>query len=154
MSTHSFYLALAGRIIIFLVVFVLPIVIVWIRSRRKINEANRRAEIVMAALEKNTDADVEDLLKKVSPKKRLLKEKLLRKLLWACILTLFAIFGIVYESLYGLYGGGSEEDVTRGIVYCLYVLVIGIALFINYFVGKRLLAKEIEAEQNDMINRD
>ena len=75
MSTHSFYLALTGRIIIFLVVFVLPIVIVWIRSRRKINEANRRADIVMAALEKNPDADVEDLLKKVSPKKKLLKEK-------------------------------------------------------------------------------
>lgn len=153
LNTHSFYLALIGRISIFLLVFVLPIVIVWIRSRRKINETNKRAEIVMAALEKNPDADVEDLLKKVSPKKRLLKEKLLRKLLWACILTLFAVAGILFDLYQNIFGNGIE-DLAREMAYSLMVLIIGVALFINYFVGKRLLAKEIEAEQNDMINRD
>lgn len=153
MSTHSFYLALTGRIIIFLVVFVLPIVIVWIRSRRKINEANRRADIVMAALEKNPDADVEDLLKKVSPKKKLLKEKLLRKLLWACFLTLFGVAGLLWDG-YGVVTHQIDTDTYSGIQVTLIILIIGVSLFINYFVGKRLLAKEIEAEHNDMINRD
>lgn len=153
LNTHSFYLALIGRISILLLVFVLPIVIVWFRSRRKINETNKRAEIVMAVLEKNPDADVETLLKKVSPKKRLLKEKLLRKLLWACILTFFAVFAILWDLSLTVFGNGIE-DLSRDMVYSLIVLIIGVALFINYFVGKRLLAKEIEAEQNDMINRN
>ena len=153
LNTHSFYLALIGRISILLLVFVLPIVIVWFRARRKINETNKRAEIVMAVLEKNPDADVETLLKKVSPKKRLLKEKLLRKLLWACILTFFAVFAILWDLSLTVFGNGIE-DLSRDMVYSLIVLIIGVALFINYFVGKRLLAKEIEAEQNDMINRN
>lgn len=44
------------------------------------NETNTRTQIVLAAIEKNPDMDVEELMKKISPKKKLLKEKLLSKL--------------------------------------------------------------------------
>ena len=55
---------------------VLPIIFIWMETRRKMNETNARTQIVTAALEKNPDMDVEELLKKISPKKKLLKEKL------------------------------------------------------------------------------
>ena len=61
---------------------VLPIIFIWMETRRKMNETNARTQVVMAALEKNPDMDVEELMKKISPKKKLLKEKLLSKLLW------------------------------------------------------------------------
>ena len=72
--------------------------VVWFVVRKKINETNARTQIITAALEKNPDMDVEELLKKISPKKKLLKEKLLSKLLWGCITTILGIgligFGI------------------------------------------------------------
>ena len=60
---------------------VLPIMIVWFSVREKMNATNQRTQIVLAAIEKNQETDVEDLLKKMAPQKKLLKEKLLTKLL-------------------------------------------------------------------------
>ena len=56
---------------------VLPIMVVWLDIRKKMNETNQRTQIVLAAIEKNPDMDIEELMKKISPKKKLLKEKLL-----------------------------------------------------------------------------
>ena len=53
----------------------LPVLIVWLNNRKKINETNQRTQIVLAAIEKNAETDVEDLLKKMAPQKKLLKEK-------------------------------------------------------------------------------
>ena len=56
---------------------VLPIMIIWFDIRKKMNDTNKRTEIVLAVIEKNPDLDIEELMKKISPKKKLLKEKLL-----------------------------------------------------------------------------
>jgi hypothetical protein len=144
-------------ILLFTLAVLLPIVITWLRSRRRINETNRRADIVIAALEKNPDVDVEDLLRKVSPKQKLLKEKLLRKLLWACILTIIAtpvLIAWILAFVYDVQDNPSIQSSSESLGFAIIMLAVGIALFINYFVGKRLLAKEIEAEQQEMINRD
>ena len=66
---------------------VLPIMVVWFMVRESINKTNQRTQIVLAALEKNPDIDIEELMKKISPKKKLLKEKLLSKLLWGGIIA-------------------------------------------------------------------
>ena len=47
---------------------ILPIVVVWLIVRRRINETNARTQIALAAIEKNPDMDIEELLKKVSNK--------------------------------------------------------------------------------------
>ena len=56
----------------------LPTLIVWLNNRRRINETNQRTQIVLAAIEKNAETDVEDLLKKMAPQKKLLREKQFR----------------------------------------------------------------------------
>ena len=56
---------------------VLPIMIVWFTIRENMNKTNQRTKIVLAAIEKNPDMDIEELMKKISPKKKLLNEKLL-----------------------------------------------------------------------------
>ena len=131
----------------------LPILIVWLDNRKKINETNQRTQIVLAAIEKNAETDVEDLLKKMAPQKKLLKEKLLTKLLWGGIIA-FVGFSIFASNLWLDYLGGADPEM----LFLLYVtggilLGIGLAFIINYFVGKKMLAKEMEAEQAKLLEQ-
>lgn len=129
---------------------VLPIVIVWLAIRKEMNETNKRTEIVMAAIEKNPDMDIEELMRKISPKKKLLKEKLLSKLQWGCLTGMLGL-GFIGFGIY-LYNAqiGGTDDPTGSICAGLILLGIGIALLINYFVGRKMLASEIEAEEEKM----
>ena len=133
---------------------ILPIVIIWLIVRRRMNETNARTQIALAAIEKNPDMDIEELLKKISTKGRLLKEKLLTKLLWGCLTTLFGIgligFGI-YLSANRL--GGTDDPMTA-VCFGLISLGVGIAFLINYFVGKKMLTKEMEAEEKRVTTQE
>ena len=60
---------------------VLPIIVVRLITRERINRDNMRKDIILAAIEKNTDIDVEEMMKKLNGPKKLLKEKLMTKLL-------------------------------------------------------------------------
>ena len=135
---------------------VLPIIFIWMETRRKMNETNARTQIVTAALEKNPDMDVEELLKKISPKKKLLKEKLLSKLLWGCITTISGI-GLIGFGIFLINTISKDtqkihmaDDVQTAIAFGVILLAIGAAFIINYGVGRKMLAKEIEAEESKM----
>lgn len=129
----------------------LPVLIVWLDNRKKTNETNQRTQIVLAAIEKNKETDVEDLLKKMAPKRKLLKEKLLEKLQAGCIVSFIGISFIVC-GLWLNWQEGADPDALALIYFFGGVLfAIGLALVIYYFVGKSLLAKEIEAEQAKLI---
>lgn len=129
----------------------LPIVIVWLALRYKKNETDKRTQIVLAALEKNPDMDLEELIKKISPKKKLLKEKLLGKLQAGSITTLLGVGFLGYCAYLSYIGGSSYVNLTGTCLAGVVLLGVGIALLINYAVGKKMLAKEIEAEQNQML---
>ncbi len=129
---------------------VLPIMIVWLTIRESMNKTNQRTKIVLAAIEKNPDMDIEELLRKISPKKKLLKEKLLTKLLWGCITFLVGL-GLVGFGVYlGVNNIGGSDDPTTAVCFGLTLLAIGIAFLINYSIGKKMLAKEIEAEERKL----
>lgn len=138
------------KIILILCAVALPILIVWLNNRKKINESNQRTQIVLAAIEKNAETDVEDLLKKMAPQKKLLKEKLLTKLLWGGILTLLGLA----LTIFGCYLIADREDhYNPFILFGPLLMPVGIAFLINYFVGKKMLAKEIEAEQKKLLEQ-
>ena len=126
---------------------VLPIMIVWINNRRRIIENNSRTQIVLAAMDKNSDVDIDGLLKKMAPKQKLLKERLLSKLLWGSISLLLGV-GLAIFTLCTSFGGGmtSSNLWFSGFMSAI-MIAIGIAFTINYFIGKKMLAKEIEAEE-------
>ena len=111
-------------------------------------------QIVTTAIEKHPDMDVEELMKKISPKQKPLKEKLLMKLLWGSICAFLGI------SLLGIgvfldYKGGMNPNDLRQIYVASSILIgIGIAFLINYGVGKKMLAKELEAEQNNLTKQE
>lgn len=140
------------KIFFLICVVALPVLIVWFNTRKKINEAKQRTQIILAAIEKNKETDVEDLLKQMAPqkpRKAILKEKLLTKLLLACI-TMFIGLSFLAMSVLGYFNGG---DYVMGIFIGLILMGTGLAFLINYFVGKNMLAREIEAEQKKLLEQ-
>ena len=132
---------------------VLPIMIVWLSIRESMNKTNQRTKIVLAAIEKNPDMDIEELMEKISPKKKLLKEKLLSKLLWGSIIALLGISFLVYGLLVDYRGGMDTNDLIRIYFAGGILLAVGIAFLVNYRLGKKMLAKEIEAEEKRVISQ-
>ena len=72
-----------GETLVLLGIFVvLPTIIVWLVSRYKKHETDKRAEMALAAIEKDSDLDLEAFFWKMNLPSRTIKEKLLDKLLW------------------------------------------------------------------------
>ena len=126
---------------------VLPIMIIWFFIRKEMNNTNQRTQIVLAAIEKNPEMDVEELMKKISPKHKLLKEKLLTKLLWGCISALLGLVLIGLGAWLGLTGGYDPDGILTATCFGCILMAIGIAFLISYYMGKKMLAKEIKAEE-------
>ena len=117
---------------------VLPLLIVWFFVKSRINTTNKRTEIILAALEKNNDVDIEDLLKKMSPKKSATL-KMLNRQLWAyiCLIAgvLIEAFGIM------LFFMSTHEDFLVLCVVGGIPLALGIALLVNFYTAKKYLDK-------------
>lgn len=127
---------------------VLPIVIVWLGIRMKTHSDEVRKELILAAMEKNAVVDMEELMKKLNGPKKLLKEKLLKKFQWGLATT---FLGIGMIAIAGCIGGfGHPKDIfTFGLIGAV-LLAVGIAFIISYVVGKKMLAKEMEAEEENL----
>ena len=132
---------------------VLPIMIVWLSVREKMNATNQRTQIVLAAIEKNPEMDLEELMTKISPKKKLLKEKLLSKLQTGNIAAFIGIGFLVCAIYVDFVGGMTSNDLRMLYLAGAILLGVGIAFLISYSKGKKMLAKEMEAEQAKMLEQ-
>lgn len=127
---------------------VLPIAIVWMTTRTRIKRDNLRKEIILAAMEKNSDIDIEEMTKKLNGPKKLLKEKLLTRLLFGSIFVGLGILIYVAMAVY-MRIFGQDTNMFIGLSFvAVPSLAVGIAFLINFFVGKNMLAKEMEAERD------
>lgn len=126
------------------VAVVLPVAIVAIVFKSALASDRNRKEIILAALEKNPNLDVEDLVKRMKKSNKLIKEKLLARLEHGCLCCLM---GVAFMLLYFFFGVQGEDFI---VVVGAALIAIGIAFLISYFVGRRMLAKEMEAEQQNM----
>lgn len=125
----------------------LPISIVYLILKRKIISENNKKEIILAALEKNADVNIEELVKKTSAPDKLLKEKLLRKLQWGLMAVVLGIGLLIYAILIGNF---LAVDLQLYVVGCVAILAIGVSLLFTYLMGKKMLAKEMEAEEQNL----
>lgn len=137
-----------GETLVLLGIFVvLPTIIVWLVTRYKKHETDKRAEIALAAIEKNSDIDIEEFFKKMVPNVRTIKERLLDKLLWGSIFTLFGIFIYIAVAVENVLSGQYNANLFIPMSFAAVPsLGVGIAFLINYFVGRRVLKQEMEAE--------
>lgn len=125
----------------------LPISIVYLILKRKIISENNKKEIILAALEKNADVNIEELVKKTSAPDKLLKEKLLRKLQWGLMAVVLGIGLLIYAILVG---NSLAVYLQLYVVGCVAILAIGVSLLFTYLMGKKMLAKEMEAEEQNL----
>ncbi|WP_302292309.1 DUF6249 domain-containing protein [Leyella stercorea] len=125
------------------VVVALPVLIVSIIFRSVMAADRNRKEIILAALEKNPNLNVEDLVKRMNKSEKLIKEKLLAKLQRGCLCCLM---GVAFVLLYFFPSVQNEFLIIAGVA----LIAIGIAFLVGYFVGRRMLAREMEAEEQSM----
>lgn len=125
------------------VVVALPVLIVSIIFRSVMAADRNRKEIILAALEKNPNLNVEDLVKRMNKSEKLIKEKLLAKLQRGCLCCLM---GVALVLLYFFPSVQNEFLIIAGTA----LIAIGIAFLVGYFVGRRMLEKEILAEEQSM----
>ena len=127
---------------------VLPVLVVWLVARTKQNEANRKADIMLKAIEAGVPVDMEQF-KSTKKAPKTIKQDLLEKLTGACVTTFMGV-GFLAYALAGyldpVWIAGKMFTKLSPVAGCV-LLAVGIALFISYFVGKKLLANEIEAEE-------
>ena len=129
---------------------VLPALVIWLIGRVKQNETNRKAEIMLKALDNG--AKIESDFFKSSSGSKTIKERLLGRLTGACVTGLIGI-AVLAVAIYMrcILNWESNGDVI--IIFTLLggiLLAIGIALFMVYFSGKKMLAKEIAAEEKQI----
>ena len=129
---------------------VLPIVIVWLVARTRQHETDRKAEIMLKAIEAGVPVDMSQFEPAKKKSAKSIKQELLDKLNGAIITGLmgigFLVLGILraIDPQFGLNTFLNKWWLPAGGV----LLAVGIGLFISYYVGKKMLAKEIEAEEN------
>ncbi len=119
----------------FFVCVVLPISIVLIVSLRKRNSDNKRAEILINAIESGRDINTNSLLESFKNKFRVYspKEVLYARLQRGCIFTLVGIALLI------VYFAGVNHDYTAQmflIIVGMIELAIGIGYLIVYFVTR------------------
>lgn len=148
LDVAPWYLDDLTELVAVVLLFAIPILIATFIYRHKVNETNKQAQIVLAALEKNAGAVPEELMKSLNKPKKSLKERLLGKLMWGILCSVAGV-GVVIAAVVEYctekgYPFDADSLVLSGIL-----LAMGIGFLVYYFVGRRTLAKEIEAEEKE-----
>ncbi len=129
------------EIVAILAIFVIPaalvVLIVWLLNRTRQNEANRKAEIALKAIESGAPIDAN-----IFKENRTIKERLLKRLTSGCIWSTLGIVLIIIGLI-----NKTEGVVTGAFILGGLFLAIGISLILMFFMSKNMLAKEIEAEE-------
>ena len=129
---------------------VLPVMIVWIVAKARAQEVNKRTEVILAAIEKNSDLDVDKFFQKMSPEKHTIKERLLAKHQNGLIMTVIGGSGLIGCIAWLLFLPYDEFVVFVMSVVFVALLAVGIGFFVNYKGGKKMLEKEMQAELDNM----
>ena len=139
---------LVGTLVPLGICVVLPVLIVWLVTRTRQNETNKMTEIMLKAIESGATIDA-NFFKDAHKKQKSTKERLLNRLVWGCATSILgvglAVLGIIQWATWD--STASNDSFILPLVFAGIFLAIGIALFIGFFVGRKMLAKEIEAEE-------
>ena len=129
---------------------VLPVFIVWLVTRARQHETDKKTEIMLKAIENG--AEIDPQLFKTKQSTRSIKQELMDKFTGAGVTSFMGIafltIGLLNRSNPGMFKGlwFLETALTAGAI----LLAIGFALFLSYLVSKRTLAKEIESEEKNL----
>ena len=130
---------------------VLPIMIVWLLTRAKINRDNKNAEIILKVVESNSQIDTDKLIEALNNPKKTASQTLYNRLLKGCIFTLIGIVvGIIIAVLCCLSSETVVRNLMEELVFLIFVsgvsLAIGIGYMTVFFVTRKNIKSEIEKQ--------
>lgn len=131
---------------------VLPVLVVWLVNRKRTNDTNRKAEVLLKAIESGVTIDPSIL--KENKRIKSTKEILLNRLTAAWVTTLVGIPFIVFGITIYILLERPQESVLMISGVGGVMLAVGIALFFVYSSGKKMFEAEIEAETKALKNKE
>ena len=125
---------------------VLPVMVVWLVTRARIKKNEQKMAVLVKAIENGMEIDPE-LLVSETESSRNTKMKLIKKLTTGIVCSIIGIVLLVCPSLDAFEGvAGLEMLYIIGGV----MVAIGVAYMVAFFVGRKYLAPEIEAEERKL----
>lgn len=135
---------------------VLPIWVVTLVMKARTKKMDRKMDILMASVEKGQQVDPALLVAAEEGNgKYKLKRNILNRLAFGSI---FSLLGAVLFIIPVILGPSISAIATENRNMPFFIigaipLAIGIGLLISYFVGRKMLAKEMEAEEADLAKK-
>lgn len=118
---------------------VLPILIVSMTLKSNKNKFNRRMDIVKMAIEKDSTLDLEQLIEKISPRKKTYAEKSVSMLLVSFILNFLGIGAVILSQVFR--SKGVEDGHYIFLIGACVLLGVGLSFLVSYFAAQRLIKK-------------
>jgi putative Mn2+ efflux pump MntP len=117
----------------------LPVAIVFIVYRAAINADNRRAEILIKAIEANAGIDADKLAESLQRPRKSAREVLYQRLLCGCVFSFLGVASLIY----GAYMSTLPNTRIYATAYLLAAafLAIGLGYLVVYFVSRRHVEK-------------
>ena len=129
---------------------VMPVMIVWLVTRARIKKNEQKMAVLVKAIENGVEIDPELLVSETESSRntnRNTKMKLIKKLTVGIVCSIIGIALLVCPSLEAFDGvAGLEMLYVIGGV----MIAVGIAYIVTFFVGRKYLAPEIEAEERKL----
>lgn len=127
---------------------VLPVSIVWIVFKYRKYVAEKRTEVMLAAIEKNPSLDMEEFAKALQPKRKSMREKLISRIhtetLFGVALTALGALGMLGSLsalLYSIYLNRLRDGFFVMMMSFVPVLALGIGLLQGARQAKKALAQ-------------
>ena len=132
-------------IFIIAICVLLPIAMASLRYKNKQYETRRKSDILMAAIEKNADINVQDFLNKFNPPRKSFEEKMKTmlhlELLWGAILLIVGLLCMLVFILVYCFEHFDTDYITLGGIFGIIPIGIGAGLLVAHFNGKKTLGK-------------
>ena len=129
---------------------VMPVMVVWLVTRARIKKNEQKMAVLVKAIENGVEIDPELLVSETESSRntnRNTKMKLIKKLTAGIVCSIIGIALLVCPSLEAFDGvAGFEMLYIIGGV----MIAVGIAYIVTFFVGRKYLAPEIEAEERKL----
>ena len=126
--------------------FVLPVMVVWLVTRARIKKNEQKMAVLMKAIENGVDIDPELLISETESSRNT-KMRLIKKLTTGIVCSMIGVVLLVCPSIDAFEGvAGLEMLYIIGGV----MVAMGVAYMVAFFVGRKYLAPEIEAEERKL----
>ena len=131
----------------------LPVLIVWLVMRMKINADNRRSQVLIESIRTNDGADTDKIAEALIRPRRSTWEKLTRKILRGSVYSAMGLFFLILAIVMSANTDDYSPKEFTGMYFISCALLgVGIGFLVSYFVGKNLLKNQFLAKEEEVLS--